>query len=69
MIDLNGFTFGNRSKVISKKVANLQISWLGYCNTTGLTNMDYLFTDKTVLNMMKKKFYSENILYLQIFGT
>lgn len=64
LIDLNGFTFGNRSKVISKRVANLQISWLGYCNTTGLTNMDYLFTDKNCIKHDEEKFYSENILYL-----
>lgn len=44
LVDLSGHTFGNRLTAWSMKPAPIQISWLGYPNTTGLKAIDYTFT-------------------------
>ena len=43
LIDLNGFTDGGRSDVIARKPAPIQVSWLGFPGTSGMSAMDYIF--------------------------
>ena len=43
LIDLNGFTDGGRSDVIARKPAPIQVTWLGFPGTSGMSAMDYIF--------------------------
>ena len=68
IFDLMGVTSANRIQLFKNRLAPIQISWLGYCNTTGLENMDYILSDPNLIYENEEKFYSEKVIRMSKFG-
>ena len=64
MIDIMGYTSRNRIELFKNRMAKKQAIWMGYCNTTGVKNMDYIITDPNLIYENEKNLYSEEVIYL-----
>ncbi len=64
LIDLSGFTKGNRLEVVARRCAKKQIIWLGYNNSLFLKNVDYFIVDKNLIKLNEHNLYNEKILYM-----
>lgn len=63
LIDLSGHTAFNRLDIFNYRCAPIQITWIGYPNTTGLDNMDYRITDSLADPVGKvERYYTERLL-------
>ncbi len=66
LFDLAGHTAGNSLEVLAYKPAPIQISGIGYFNSTGLDTVDYFLADKyTDPEGLNENFFTEKILRLQ----
>ena len=65
LIDLAGHTSGHRLRAFAYKPAPIQITYLGYPNTTGLSRMDYRLTDRYAESGRENDYrYSEKLIRL-----
>jgi len=64
LVDLSGYTSFNRINVVRSRIAPIQISWLGYCNSLGLKNIDYIIADQNLILENEKKQYLEKVIYM-----
>jgi predicted O-linked N-acetylglucosamine transferase (SPINDLY family) len=62
LFDLAGHTAGNRLLVFARKPVPVQITWLGYVGTTGLSAMDYILADRFQLPQKTEDAYRERVL-------
>ncbi|MBW8190832.1 hypothetical protein K0504_07275 [Neiella marina] len=59
LVDLSGHTDGNRLKLFALKPCAVQVSWLGFAQTTGMTAMDYFLGDEQLTPELADDFFSE----------
>ena len=65
LIDLAGHTDNNRILLFALKPAPLQVTWIGYPATTGLSTIDYKIVDHyTDPINMTERFYTEKLMRL-----
>jgi predicted O-linked N-acetylglucosamine transferase (SPINDLY family) len=65
LVDLAGHTAGNRLPLFAHRPAPIQVTYLGYGYTTGMTAVDYCFTD-AVLDPpgLTERYHTEEIVRL-----
>jgi predicted O-linked N-acetylglucosamine transferase (SPINDLY family) len=63
-VDLGGYTENARISVFEKRVAPIQVSYLGYIGTLGVSYMDYILADREVIPIESLQFFTEKVVYL-----
>ncbi len=61
LVDLSGHTGRNRLPLLARRLAPVQVGWIGSCATTGLETMDYLLVDEQVVPVDEEELFSETI--------
>ena len=64
LVDLAGHTANNRLTMFAHRAAPVQVSMLGYLNTTGLAEMDYVVSDAIRDPSADDGFYTETVIRL-----
>jgi tetratricopeptide (TPR) repeat protein len=65
LFDLAGHTAGSRLSLFAARAAPIQASWLGYNDTTGLPQMDFILADPIVVPPGEDAFYTERVIRLR----
>jgi predicted O-linked N-acetylglucosamine transferase (SPINDLY family) len=61
LVDLSGYTSGNRLEIFFNKAAPIQVSWAGYLASTGLKEIDYIITDPHVASIKEEDQFVEKL--------
>jgi protein O-GlcNAc transferase len=63
-IDLGGFTKDARPEIFAKRIAPIQINYLGFPGTMGSENYDYILADQVLIPSNYQEFFAEKVIYL-----
>lgn len=61
LVDLAGHTANNRLPIFGLKPAPVQVSWLGYPNTTGMKTIDYIFATPGYVPEVQRRHMTERV--------
>ena len=64
LIDRSGHTSENRLLVFARRAAPVQVAWLAYPATTGVSTIDFLMSDRGTIPPEHEAHFSERIIYL-----
>ena len=64
LVDLAGHTGFHRLGLFSRKAAPIQVTWLGYFNTTGLASIDYIISDPITIPPDHDRYFTEQVFRL-----
>lgn len=64
LVDLSGQTAKHRLKMFAMRAAPIQLTWMGYPHSTGLSTMDYLIADTVVCPPENDHLCSESVIRL-----
>ena len=65
LLDLSGFTSGNRMPIFFCRAAPIQVAWCGYLITTGMREIDYIIADTVAVPFGDEKKFSEKVYRLK----
>ncbi|MBX3111899.1 MAG: tetratricopeptide repeat protein [Fimbriimonadaceae bacterium] len=64
LVDLSGHTAGNRLDIFAERAAPVQVTWLGFSGTVGMTQIDALLGDRYVTPPADDPYYAEKVVRL-----
>ena len=62
LVELKGYTVGDRLTILARRPCAIQITWLGYPGTTGAPFIDYLIADPYLIPPGEESTCSEQVL-------
>jgi protein O-GlcNAc transferase len=64
LVDLQGYTRGNRTEIVASRPAPIQVNWLGFPASMAVDFIDYIVVDKFVVPPSSQAFFTERTAYL-----
>lgn len=64
LFDMQGCMINNFIALLESKPAKIQVHFIGYPGTMGISSMDYFIADKITIPEESAKYYCENIAYM-----
>ena len=64
LIDMQGHMNNNYNHLLCERLCPIQLHFLGYPGTTGLSTIDYLIADNVIIPEESRQFYREKIAYM-----
>jgi len=66
-VDLNGYTEGCRTGIFIERVAPVQVQYIGFLGTMGVSGIDYIIADAIIIPPEQYGAYSEKVVHLPSF--
>jgi protein O-GlcNAc transferase len=63
-VDLKGYTLNSRPAILAYRPAPIQVNYLGYPGTMGVSHIDYVIADKYVIPESDEEFFTESVVLL-----